>query len=116
MADNYQGKRVRFSAYVKANHVNTWAGLWMSMVGPAGKLLGYDNMQDRSIRGTSDWQKYEVVLDVPENSVYISYGVLVVGQGEVWFDDVQFETVGDDVPVTDLYHQEPLNLNFENVK
>ncbi|MBI5564090.1 MAG: hypothetical protein HY870_04280 [Chloroflexi bacterium] len=113
VAAGYRGKRVRLSAYIKANNVKAWAGLWMRVDGPSGKIYSLDNMEDRSIQGNSDWQKYEVVLDVPDDSTFVAYGVLLSGEGEVWFDDVQLEVVGDDVPVTDLYHRQPLNLDFE---
>ena len=73
-------------------------------------------MQSRPIQGTRDWQKYEIVLDVPDNSLGIAFGFLLVGQGEGWVDDMQLEAVGQDVPTTDYYNylpQQPVNLDFE---
>ncbi len=29
------------------------------------KMLAFDNMQDRPIKGASNWQRYAVVLEVP---------------------------------------------------
>ena len=46
------------------------------------------------------WHRYEVVLDVPQESVYMAFGILVGGRGQVWLSDVRFEEVGTDVPVT----------------
>ena len=101
-ADKYHGKRLMMTGYVKTEEVETWAGLWMRVDGPGGAILAMDNMQDRPIRGTIGWEEYEVVLDVPENSVNISFGVLLAGKGRVWADDFAFRTVGHDVPVSDL--------------
>jgi len=41
-----------------------------------GKETGvaFDNMQDRAIKGTTDWRRYEVVLDVPEDATGIAPG------------------------------------------
>jgi hypothetical protein len=119
-ADKYIGKRIRLSAYVKVEDVQVWAGLWMRVDGPTGASLAFDNMQDRPVRGTGDWQRYEIVLDVPAESVNIAFGFLLAGPGTVWADDFQFEAVGADVPVTDLRKKmkplpdEPVNLGFES--
>jgi hypothetical protein len=119
-ADSYHGKRLRMTGYVKADDVATWAGIWMRVDGPGGANLAFDNMQDRPIRGTIGWEEYEVVLDIPDNAVNISFGVLLAGKGRVWADDFAFQEVGPDVAVTDLRKKikdmpsEPMNLGFED--
>jgi hypothetical protein len=75
------------------------AWLWMRVDGGAGSLA-FDNMMDRKIKGTSDWKKHEIVLDVPETSATIIFGFGMNGKGQVWADDFQFEVVGQDVPTT----------------
>jgi hypothetical protein len=117
-ADAFRGKRVRMSGYARAQEVKTWAGLWMRVDGPRGEALAFDNMQDRAIKGTSDWKKYEVVLDVPESAQEIAFGLLLTGAGQVWMDDLAFEVVGKDVPTTGPKPSggvppAPANLNFE---
>jgi hypothetical protein len=96
----YRGKRLRMSGSVKAQVVEQWAGLWMRLDGDGGKVLSFDNMQNRQIQGTRDWKQYEVVLDVPAESIGIYFGILLVGKGQVWLSNVQFEVVGTDVPTT----------------
>jgi hypothetical protein len=100
--NEYQGKRVRMSGYVKAEAVEQWAGLWMRVDGEGDTVLSFDNMQNRPIKGTRDWQKYEIVLDVPANSVGIFFGILLVGKGQVWLSNIRFEVVGKDVPTTHI--------------
>jgi hypothetical protein len=63
-------------------------------------------MGDRPINGTNDWTKYEIVLDVPENSAKIFYGVLISGAGQIWVGDIVFEIVGNDVPSTNKIKEE----------
>lgn len=99
---SYAGKRVRMSGWAKANGVGDWAGLWMRVDAPGKRGVGIDNMQNRPIKGTSDWARYEIVLDVPTTATAIAFGILLQGKGEVWFDDVQFAAVGPDVPTTNL--------------
>ncbi len=100
-ADEYRGHQVRMSAYVKTEGVTGWAGLWMRVDGPEG-VLSFDNMGDRPIHGTTEWTLYEVILDVPEESINISFGVLVEGPGQVWVDDFQFEIADQNCAVTRL--------------
>jgi hypothetical protein len=69
------------------------AQLWLRMDGPSTTLV-FDNMQNRRIKGTTDWTRYEIVLDVPRKTRYIGFGALVAGAGQAWVDDFVFEPVG----------------------
>jgi hypothetical protein len=88
----------------------------MNIADSGNQLLGLDNMQNRPITGTTDWQKYEIVLDIPGDGATIGFGALLQGRGEIWLDDVNLEIVGQDVPTTNPYQRQPLNLDFENTK
>ena len=116
-ADTYRGQRIRMSGYVRSRNVKDWAGLWMRVDGAKDEVLAFDNMQNRAVKGTTDWTRYEIVLDVPETSQQIAFGVLLSGMGQVWLDDVKFETVGKEVPTTGSKSSEvpsaPRNLDFE---
>jgi hypothetical protein len=94
-AEAYRGARVRLTAYVKAENVRGWAGLWMRVddAGVGTKPLAFDNMEDRPIKGTSDWTPYSIVLDVPPQAKGLALGVLLQGEGHVWMDDVVIESV-----------------------
>jgi hypothetical protein len=117
-ADEYRNKRMRFSAVVKSEGIEDWVGLWMRIDGPEqGETLGFDNMQNRPIKGTTEWQKYEVVLDVSQESVAIAFGILLSRGGQAWLSDGRFEEVSPDVPVTALSEESkfldrPGNLDF----
>jgi hypothetical protein len=73
----------------------------MRIDGPDG-MISLDNMQNRPIRGTVDWQQVALVLDVPQNGVGIAFGVLLQGVGRVWIDNIQFEIVGTSILTTDI--------------
>jgi hypothetical protein len=116
----YLGKRVRMSAFVKADQVSDWAGVWMRVDGPMEgnqpKMLAFDNMQGRPIKGTSDWKKVEIVLDVPKEATDIAFGILLSKDGQVWIDDLKFEVVPTSVPLTGrggAMTRVPSNLDFE---
>jgi hypothetical protein len=122
-ATKYLGKRVRMTGLIKCKDVAYWCGLWLRIDGKnKGQSLSFDNMHDgksdRSINGTSDWKSYDIVLDVPEKATNMAYGALLVGTGQMWFDNLKFEEVGNEVPVTGINknkenNSEPENLDFE---
>lgn len=118
--EDYLGKRIRMTGYVKSSDAEL-AGLWLRIDGaiPREVPLSFDNMIDRGIRGTTDWTKYEIVLDVPNNATNMAFGALLEGTGQIWFDDIKFEIVDLNVPTTGRKNnhfntiQKPDNLNFE---
>lgn len=119
--DKFLGKRVRMTGFVKSENVLNWAGIWLRVDETGSKQpLSFDNMSDRPIKGTTDWAKYEIVLDVPSNASLIAYGALLGGTGQIWFDNISFEVVGDNIPTTgsvkgkkSATQDEPTNLDFE---
>lgn len=120
--DKYLGKRVRMKAYMKTSNVTDWAGIWFRVDGAGNKTLSFDNLhdgkKDRSVKGSTEWSKYEIVLDVPLHATNLAFGALLVGTGQIWFSSIAFEVVDTLVEVTDksknyMPLSEPTNLNFE---
>lgn len=113
-ADHYRGKRIRFSGVLKTADAD-WAGLWLR-IDEGSTTLAFDNMQDRPVKGSTEWKRYEVVLDVPPNATGIFFGVLLSGSGEVWLNDSKIEVVGGEILPTaqpvQLPRDEPRNLDF----
>ncbi len=106
----YIGTRLKLTGYIKTENIDGWAGMWMRVDGDSPvKQLQFDNMGNRPIKGTNEWTKYEIVLDVPEKSTGIYYGVLIEGNGEIWLDNLTFEIVSEEVPSTNM-----VIMNFNN--
>lgn len=115
--EKYLDKKVKLTCYIKSTDVEKWAGMWMRIDGPSKRSLGFDNMQNRPIKGTTNWTKYEIVLKVPKEATNLAYGVLTSGTGEVLIDDFKFEIVSDNYKNTGhqgaIKLKEPTNTNFE---
>lgn len=119
--DKYLGKRVRMTGYIKSENVAVWAGLWLRVDQTGSQQpLSFDNMENRPIKGTTGWKKYEIVLDVPDNASLIAFGALLVGTGQIWFDNIGFEIVDKSVQTTNSKNiknpatqSDPTNLDFE---
>lgn len=120
MSDKYLGKRIRLTGYIKTKDVAGKACFWLRVEkANSQQSLSFDNMHNRPIVGTTDWKKYEIVLDVPANASKISYGALVKGTGQIWFGNLAFEVVDTSVPTTGKKIEkletsyEPYNLDFD---
>lgn len=115
-AKQYLGKRVRLRGMVRTEDVTEWAGLWMR-VDKDGNTVVFDNMRDRPIKGTTGWQRYDVVLDVPNDATDIALGILLSGPGEVWLSNTTLDVVGTESAPTGsqnrMIPEQPVNLDFE---
>lgn len=101
-AETWRGRRVELRAELKAGNVGGWAGLWMRIDGKDGQVLAFDNMQNRPLRGTSSFDWYSVVLEVPEGAERITFGVMLHGPGAVFVRELAFGEVDTQISVTDL--------------
>jgi hypothetical protein len=113
-AKRYRNKRMRFSAVIKSDVIDMSAALFMTVEGPGHQWISYDDMNGRNITGTRDWERYKVVLDVPEESDYISFGIRVSRNGEVWISSITFDETTDDTTADPLYADKPSNLDFSS--
>lgn len=119
-AERYRGKRVRLAGWLRTeavDHEEGWAGLWMRIDGAGGRTLAFDNTSEAPVRGTTGWSRVAVVLDIDDRAEAVAFGFMLVGSGRVWADDLEFEEVGEDVPVTAegrrRLPREPINLGFD---
>lgn len=121
-ANAYANQRVRLNGWVKTEDANDGGGhLWLRIDGKdagPGRSLGFDNMDGRAPKGTTDWQDYSIVLDVPADAARLNYGFFVSGKGKMWVNGVTITPVGSDVPTTNMVRppaelsKTPVNLGF----
>lgn len=78
----YRGQRVRVRAAVRAI---TGERSRVHLFARSG--AAYDGMHDRPIT-TSGWQTYDLVLDIGATATRLDLGLVLVGDGVAWIDDV----------------------------
>jgi hypothetical protein len=114
-AENYRGTRLSLSGYLKTQDAGR-AQLWMRVDGSDRRVLSFDNMDDRPVVGTTDWSRYQIVLDVPQDSRAIAFGFLLVQKGKAWGGNFKLEKVDAALAVTSAapvtLAKEPTNLDF----
>jgi len=101
-----RGKTIKFSGDIKADDVEGgYAGLWLRVDGPGGKILGFDNMavriedgqtkpDDRGVKGTTAWKRYAIEVPVAREATNINFGCLFSGNGTARFDALEVEIGG----------------------
>lgn len=117
-ATQFIDKRIRLSCFIRTEDVENYAGMWMRVDDTMEDVLQFDNMSNRPIQGTTNWNRYSIILDVPKRSAVISFGVILSGQGTVWADQFSFEEVDRSIPTTNLevhgeLQENPVNLSFD---
>jgi len=92
---SYPGKKITLTGYLKTENVsNGYAGLWMRI----DPKIAFDNMDKQQIRGTNDWTKYEITLDLdPAKTRAITFGSLLTGKGKMWIDNLHIQIDGKDI-------------------
>lgn len=89
--EELRGKRIQLRTFIKTNSARS-VGAWFRVEGK-NRTLALDNMSDRRITGSKDWREVSLVLDIPNNAESVSYGVLLEGRGQVWFETPTFHIV-----------------------
>ena len=114
----YLGKRIKMIGYIKTVEVKNWCGMWLRVDGVNDegkrKTLSFDNMYQRSLKGTTEWTRCEIILNVPKESKTLNFGVLVNGTGTAYFDRLNFEILGNiDEKEGKTIPDRPANIDFE---
>lgn len=93
-ATPYRGKQIHYRAAVKMEGVQgqlqAQAQLWMRVDKKGGGFSFFDNMDDRPIT-SNQWGYYEIVGEVDAQAETIYIGMILLGKGKAWLDDVTFE-------------------------
>jgi RNA polymerase sigma factor (sigma-70 family) len=95
------GKHIRITGWLKAKDVRGWGSAFVIILGISGRHLQYDDMSNRPVRGTTDWQRIEIVTDLPDEMCIIYFGPDLYGPGELWGDDFQIDLAPAGAPSTD---------------
>ncbi len=119
-ADAYRGQRLRLITYCRANEL-TEGHFTLTVYGP--RLQSHSEAHKQLITqsillldDTVDWQRQELVVDVPQDASKIEFMLEIQEKGSLWLSAIQLEPVDQSVPLTLFYHEPRLaelqNLDF----
>ena len=86
-ARDLAGKLLKYEGELRAEGIDGWAGLWLRVDGDQPPPLSFDNMSDRPIRGSTPWTRFELSVKLPEETVWLNYGIVMSGSGQLWADN-----------------------------
>lgn len=111
LPNNYAGKKITLSGYLKTENVTDgFAGLWMRI----DPEVAFNNMQNVGLKGTNDWKKYEVTLNMsPENTQQIVIGALLSGKGKIWVDDLKVSIDGKDIENAKIFEKKLTKVELD---
>lgn len=92
-ASPWRGKRLRLSAWIRSEGVEEWGSLYFRIDDENGQRLDFGNNRKAPAHGTTDWRRYQVELDVPDEAAGVAFGVHLNGRGVLWADDFALEPV-----------------------
>lgn len=106
------GAVITLRGYLKTEGVTGYAGLWLRLQGE-GRNVGFDNMQDRNLKGTHDWAEHTIVLPYSPETRQVVFGALLEGQGKVWVDDLRLLVDGRPYDQAPALVREPTVLDTD---
>ena len=92
----YRGKRIRLRAAIRVAGTSGAgpAQLWLrSDLKNAGAIGFFDSMADRPVF-SNDWAYYEIVGDIEDDADKLRFGLMLLGNGPAWLDDLTLEILG----------------------
>jgi RNA polymerase sigma factor (sigma-70 family) len=129
-ADDYRGKRLCFTGWVKAQDVRVATFPWMRVDSKEAVLQCDDHSKRAPAKGNQEWKQFTIVLDVGKSAANLVLGFTLKGKGKVWVDDLKLEVVDEKVPLTNQLEAalrfgtghivelgliRPTNLDFEEM-
>ncbi|WP_336688422.1 MULTISPECIES: S41 family peptidase [unclassified Chryseobacterium] len=111
LPNNYAGRKITLSGYLKTENVTDgFAGLWMRI----DPEVAFNNMQNVGLKGTNDWKKYEVTLNMsPENTQQIVIGALLSGKGKIWVDNLKVSIDGKDIDHAKIFEKKLTKVELD---
>jgi C-terminal processing protease CtpA/Prc len=95
-ATPYRGKRIRFRAASRAELTSPGgrARIWIGIDRPGSPNGGrWDYTSDTIVN--PDWNRYEALGEVPEDTRRLNLGLVLVGGGRAWIDSASIEILGN---------------------
>ncbi|MFH1052248.1 MAG: S41 family peptidase [bacterium] len=108
-----RGKKIRFSAYIKTDvyPLDGHAQLWLGIDGANEQVVVFNTTIDEGPIISKQWTKHWVDAEVPEDASIIRLGLVMLGDGKIWFDNSSLQVLENTKEKEKNYSKNP---NFED--
>lgn len=92
ITDFPKGKELMLTGYIKTEGITDDGGvvICIQVFNAEGNFVGFATTQDKyEFKGTHDWTEVKTSVVAPPDAEKIMIRAVLVGTGQVWFDDIQ---------------------------
>jgi C-terminal processing protease CtpA/Prc len=90
----YRGKKVRISAMARMESKNNLSLGQLWTIGRSTKEnVTISKYLDENPVVTETWKNYEIIIDVPEETNELRFGILLQGIGKLWVDNFKIDVI-----------------------
>lgn len=133
-AQNFRDQRIKYTGFLRTQSLDrdnpALAALWLRADDESGSVVAFQNTHRRLVSENTEWSEATIIIDIPITASTLWYGAYLAGNGSVWLDDLNLESVDLTHPVTappfdgqiinrlpnpKKVLESPTNLNFEFV-
>lgn len=98
----FKGKVIELRGFLKTKNVSAagFAGLHLGTEDKNGESIDKSNLRLEEVYGTNDWKEYSIRLPLTEYAHWINVGGILVGDGQMWIDNLRLYIDGK--PLADV--------------
>lgn len=108
----FAGDSIELRGWLRTEAVDGFAGLWLRLDGDAGPVQ-FDNMQNRGLRGSTEWTQYNIKLPLDDRARRVVLGALLVGEGTVWADELELLVDGRPFAEAPVFEPAPTPVELD---
>lgn len=91
---SWHNKTVRLTGWLRGEGISGAGGaLILRANGGSGQILDWNFMENSRVKGTQDWKRYTIELEIPPATFSLLVGVTLEGGGTLWADDLSIELI-----------------------
>ena len=93
---DFKGKQIELHGALRTENVTGFAGLW-AREDSGNKTAAFENMERQQVKGSTGWTNYTITVPIQPDATNLIVGVLLVGKGRLWADDLRLTVDGQPI-------------------
>lgn len=110
----FSGDSLELRGWIKTDNVVGFAGLWLREDAMGGGVREFENMEDRTLAGTTPWTEYRITLPFDPRARSVAFGALLVGTGTAVVDDLELRVDGRPIAEAPAFVPQPTALDTDH--
>ncbi len=90
----YSGKRIKLSGMIRTKAILEFADLWIRGE-KSNDLWASKSLECNPMVEKDSWKEYSIIVDIPIDIKRLSVGLILKGEGHIWFHSMNVEIIKD---------------------